>query len=47
MQDTEESDLSAEMLGVSGDLDQRLGAEAEQQTIHHLFVLQGQRPQFV
>ena len=47
MQDAEESDFSAEMLGVSGDLDQRLGAEAEQQTIHHFLVLQGQRRQFV
>src|SRR5260370_41523775 len=47
MQDAEESDLSAEMLGVSGDLEQLLGAEAEQQTIHHLLVLQGQRRQFV
>src|SRR5260370_8108911 len=47
MQDAEESDLSAEMLGVSGDLEQRLGAEAEQQTIHHFLVLQGQRPQLV
>src|SRR6266853_6378959 len=47
MQDAEESDLSAEMLGVSGDLDQRLGADAEQQTIHHFLVLQGQWRQFV
>ena len=47
MQDAEESDLSAEMLGIPGDLDQRLGAEAEQQTIHHFLVLQGQRRQFV
>ncbi len=47
MQDTEESDLSAEMLGIPGDLDQRLGAEAEQQTINHFLVLQGQRRQFV
>ena len=47
MQDAEESDLSAEMLGVSSDLDQRLGADAEQQTIHHFLVLQGQWSQFV
>src|SRR6266853_4696026 len=47
MQDAEESDLSAEILGVSGDLDQRLGAAAEQQTIYHFLVLQGQWRQFV
>src|SRR6266850_8517183 len=47
MQDTEESDFSAEMLGIPGDLDQGLGAVAEQQTIHHFFVLQGQRRQLV
>src|ERR1035438_1553134 len=47
MQDAEESDLSAETLGISGDLDQRFGAEAEQQSIHHFLVLQGQRRQFV
>ena len=47
MQDAEESDLSAEMLGIPGDLDQRLGAEAEQQTINQFLVLQGQRRQFM
>ena len=47
VQDAEKSDLSAEMLGVSGDLDQRLGAAAEQQAIHYLLVLQSQRRQFV
>ena len=47
VQNTEKSDLSAEMLGVLGDLDQCLGAEAEQQPIHHVLVLQGQRRQFV
>ena len=47
MQHAEESDLSAEMLGVSGNLNQRLGAEAEEQTIHHFFVLQSQWRQFV
>ena len=47
MQHAEESDLSAEMLGVSGNLNQRLGADAEEQTIHHFFVLQSQWRQFV
>src|SRR5215475_1501649 len=47
VQNTEKSDLSAEMLGVPGDLDQCLGAEAEQQPIHHVLILQGQRRQFV
>jgi hypothetical protein len=47
MQNAEESDLSAEVLGISGDFDERLGAAAEQQTIHHFLVLQGERRQFV
>src|ERR1700680_3893127 len=47
MQDAEESDLSAEMLGIAGDLDQCFGAAAEQQIIQHFLVLEGQRGQFV
>src|ERR1017187_6035498 len=47
VQDAEESDLSAEVLGVAGDIDQRLGTAAESQAIHHLLVLQSQRRQFV
>jgi hypothetical protein len=39
VQDTEESDLCAEMLRVVGDLDQRLGAGTEKQGIDLAFVL--------
>ena len=36
MEDAEEADLSAEMLGIAGDLEQRLGAGAEQKAVDHL-----------
>ena len=39
VEDGEEADLGAEMLRVCGDLDECLGATAEQQAIDHLFVL--------
>jgi hypothetical protein len=47
VQDAEESDLSAEMLGIAGDLEQRFCAAAKQQVIHYFLVLQSQRRQFV
>jgi hypothetical protein len=47
MKNAEETDLGAEMPGISGDFLQRFGAASEQQTIDDLFVLQGQRRQFV
>ena len=43
MQDTEETDLSAEMLRVACDFEQRLGTGLEQQGINFAFVLQGKR----
>jgi hypothetical protein len=47
VQDAEKSDLGAEMLRISSNLHEGLCAAAEQQTIHHLFVLQGQWCQLV
>ena len=47
VEDAEEADLGAEMLRVRGDFDQCLGAAAEQQSVDHFFVLQGQRRQLV
>ena len=47
VEDAEESDFGAEMLGVGGDVDQRLGAATEQQPVDHFLVLQGQRRQLV
>ena len=47
VKDGEESDFGAEMLGVGGDVDQRLGAATEQQPVDHFLVLQGQRRQLV
>ena len=43
MQHAEESDLRPQMFGVASNLEQSLGAGAEQQTIDLCFVLQGQR----
>ena len=43
VQDAEEPDSRTEALGIAGDLQQRLGAGAEQQGIDLAFVLQGQR----
>ena len=42
VQDAEEADLRAEVLGVAGDLKQCLGAGSEQQTVDLAFVLQRQ-----
>ena len=39
VENTEEADLGAEMLGVRGDFDECLCAAAEQQSVDHLFVL--------
>ena len=47
VEDTEKADLGAEMLGIGGSLDQCFRAAAEQQTIDHCFVLQGQRRQLM
>ena len=47
VQHTEETDLGAEMPGISGNLYEGLRATAKQQTVHHLFVLQGQWCQLV
>ena len=47
MKNAEETDLSAEMPGIFGDFQKRLGARPEQQTVDDLFVLQGQWRQFV
>jgi hypothetical protein len=47
VEDAEEADLGAEMPGICGDLDQRLGARAEQQAIDQFFVLQGERRQLM
>lgn len=47
MKNAEETDLSAEMPGIFGDFQKRLGARPEQQTVDDLFVLQGQRSQLV
>ncbi len=47
VEDAEEADLGAEMLGVRGNFDQGLSAAAEQQPVDHFFVLQGERGQLV
>src|SRR5450759_3072427 len=47
VEDTEKADLSAEMLGVSGNLNQCFSTAAEQQTVDHCLVLQGQRRQLM
>src|SRR5690349_3777883 len=47
VEDAEEADLSAEVLGIGGDLQQGGGAGAEQQTIDNLLVMKRQRRQFV
>ena len=47
VEDTEKADLGTEMLGVRGNIDQGVGAAAEQQTVNHCFVLQGQRRQLM
>ena len=39
VEDAEEANLGAKMLGVRRDFDECLGAAAEQQTVDHLFVL--------
>jgi len=43
VQYAEESDLRTKVFGISGDLEQGLGAGAEQQAIDLCLVLQGQR----
>src|SRR5258708_20239152 len=47
VQNTEEADLGVEVLGVSGNLDESLGATAEQQRVNHFLVLESERRQFV
>jgi hypothetical protein len=47
MKNAEETDLRAEMPGIFGDFQKRLGARPEQQTVDDLFVLQGHWRQFV
>ena len=47
MEDAEETDLSAEVPGICSDLDQGLGAGAEEQPVYHFFVLQCQRGQLM
>ena len=47
MQDTEEPNLSAEMFGIAGDLDQSLGAGAKQKAVDFTLVLQRQRSQLM
>jgi hypothetical protein len=42
VQDTKESDLGAEMLGIASHCEQGFGAGAEQQAVDLAFVLQGQ-----
>ena len=46
VQDAEETDLGAEMSGVTGYFEQSFRAGSEQQVIDDLFVLQSQRCQF-
>src|SRR5689334_17107982 len=47
MQDAEEPDLSTEMFGIPGDLEQSLGAGAKQKAVDFALVLQGQRGQLM
>ena len=47
MQDAEEPNLSTEMFGIPGDLEQSLGAGAEQKTVDFTLVLQRQRSQLM
>jgi hypothetical protein len=47
VQDAEEPDLSAEMFGVPGDLEQSLGAGAKQKAVDFTLVLPRQRSQFM
>ena len=47
MQDAEEPDLSAEMFGIPGDLEQSLGAGAKQKAVDLALILQRQRSQFM
>jgi hypothetical protein len=47
VQDAEEPDLSTQMLGVSGNLEQSLGAGAKQKAVDFTLVLQRQRSQFM
>src|SRR4051794_9989140 len=47
VQHAEEANIGSETLWVPGDLDQRLGAGAEQQIVDDFLVLQCQRSQFV
>jgi hypothetical protein len=47
VKDAEKADLGAEILGIRGNFGQGVGAAAEQQTVDHVFVLQGQRRQLM
>jgi len=47
VKDAEKTDLGAEILGSGGNFDQCVSAAAEQQTVDHFFVLQGQRGQLM
>src|SRR5437667_3450406 len=47
MQDAEEPNLSTEMFGIPGDLEQSLGAGAKQKAVDFTLVLQRQRSQWM
>jgi hypothetical protein len=47
VQNAEESDGGPEMFGIGGDFQQGIRAGLEQQTVDLLFVLQGERGQFM
>ena len=47
MENAEETNLGPEVPGICGDLDQSLGAGAEEQSIDHFLVLKGQRRQLM
>ena len=43
MKNTEEANLRAEVLGVGGDFQQRVGTRAEQEIVQQFLVLQNER----
>jgi hypothetical protein len=47
VKDAEETDLSAEMIGILCDFQKRLGTAAEQQAVDNPFILQSQWRQLV
>ena len=46
VQNAEETDLGAEVLGIASHFEQSLGTGVEQEIVDHLFVLQSERRQF-